>query len=78
LSLVARVDQNELSRHSIHGAALSVGPKSEELTEIGKLIDQKKIKVIVSQTLPLSEAKRAQEQVATDHIHVLKVADEPK
>lgn len=53
-------------------------PKSEELTEIGKLIDQKKIKVIVSQTLPLSEAKRAQEQVATDHIHVLKVADEPK
>jgi NADPH:quinone reductase-like Zn-dependent oxidoreductase len=81
VSLVARVDQNELSKHGIHGAALSVEPKSEELAEIGKLIDQKKIKVIVSQTFPLSEAKTAQEQVATGHTRgkiVLKVADEPK
>jgi NADPH:quinone reductase-like Zn-dependent oxidoreductase len=45
------------------------------------LIDEKKIKVIVSQTFPLSEAIKAQEQVATGHTRgkiVLKVADEPK
>src|SRR5262249_438905 len=81
VSLVARVDQNELSKHGIHGGALSVDPKSEELAEIGKLIDQGKIKVIVSQTFPLSEARRAQERVATGHTRgkiVLKVADEPK
>jgi len=37
--------------------------------------------VIVSQTFPLSDAAKAQEQVATGHTRgkiVLKVADEPK
>jgi NADPH:quinone reductase-like Zn-dependent oxidoreductase len=54
---------------------------ADELTEIGKLIDERKIRVIVSQTFPLSEAGQAQEQVATGHTRgkiVLKVADEPK
>jgi NADPH:quinone reductase-like Zn-dependent oxidoreductase len=81
VSIVARPDQAELDKHRIHGAALSVEPNSDELAEIGKLIDEKKIKVIVSQTSPLSEAIRAQEQVATGHTRgkiVLKVADEPK
>jgi NADPH:quinone reductase-like Zn-dependent oxidoreductase len=58
-----------------------VEPNADELAEIGKLIDQKKIKVIVSQTFPLSEAIKAQEQIATGHTRgkiVLKVAEEPK
>jgi NADPH:quinone reductase-like Zn-dependent oxidoreductase len=81
VSIVARPNQAELQKHGIRGEALSVEPNSEELTEIGKLIDQKKIRVIVSQTLPLSEAMKAQEQVATGHTRgkiVLKVDDEPK
>jgi NADPH:quinone reductase-like Zn-dependent oxidoreductase len=81
VSIVARLDQNELDKHGIHGATLSVDPNSDELAEIGKLIDEKQIKVIVSQTFPLSEADKAQEQVATGHTRgkiVLKVADEPK
>jgi NADPH:quinone reductase-like Zn-dependent oxidoreductase len=81
VSLVARPKQSELEKHGIRGAALSVDPNSDELAEIGKLIDQKKIKVIVSQTFPLSEAMKAQEQVASGHTRgkiVLKIADEPK
>ncbi len=81
VTLVARIDQAELDKHGIRGASLSVKPDSNELVEIGKLIDEKKIKVIVSQTFPLSEAVKAQEQVATGHTRakiVLKVADEPK
>jgi NADPH:quinone reductase-like Zn-dependent oxidoreductase len=80
-SLVARPDPTELEKHGIRGASISVKPNSSELAEIGKLIDEKKIKVIVSQTFPLSEAIKAQEQVATGHTRgkiVLKVADEPK
>ncbi|PYJ74995.1 MAG: hypothetical protein DME72_01205, partial [Verrucomicrobia bacterium] len=80
-SLVARPDPTELKTHGIKGASISVEPNSSELAEIGKLIDEKKIKVIVSQTFPLSEAIKAQEQVATGHTRgkiVLKVADEPK
>lgn len=81
VSLVARIDQAELDKRGIHGAALSVEPNSDELTEVRKLIDSRKIRVIVSQTFPLSEARKAQEQVATGHTRgkiVLKVADEPK
>lgn len=81
VSLVAQPDRTELASHGIRGEALSVNPNSDELTEIGKLIDEKKINVIVSQTFPLWEAKKAQDQVATGHTRgkiVLKVADEPK
>jgi len=81
VSLVARPDPAELAKHGIRGEALSVDPNSDELSEIGKLIDEKKINVIVSQTFPLSEARKAQEQVATGHTRgkiVLKVAEEPK
>jgi NADPH:quinone reductase-like Zn-dependent oxidoreductase len=81
VSIVARLVQAELDKNGIHGVTLSVEPNSAELAEIGKLIDEKKIKVIVSQTFPLSEAVKAQEQVATGHTRgkiVLKVAEEPK
>ena len=81
VTLVARIDQAELDKHGIRGVSLGVEPTSNELAEIGKLIDDKKIRVIVSQTFPLSEAAKAQEQVATGHTRgkiVLKVAEEPK
>jgi NADPH:quinone reductase-like Zn-dependent oxidoreductase len=81
VTIVARIDQAELDKHGIRGASLGVEPTSSQLVEIGKLIDEKKIKVIISQTFPLSEAAKAQEQVATGHTRgkiVLKVAEEPK
>jgi NADPH:quinone reductase-like Zn-dependent oxidoreductase len=81
VTLVAEPDKTELDRHGIRGSSLSVEPNSDELTQIGKLIDEKKIKVIVSQTFALAEATKAQEQVATGHTRgkiVLRVADEPK
>jgi len=81
VSLVARPNQSDLEKHGIRGVALSVEPNSGELAQIGKLIDEKKIRVIVSQTFPLSEAKKAQDQVASGHTRgkiVLKLAEEPK
>jgi NADPH:quinone reductase-like Zn-dependent oxidoreductase len=80
-TLVSRLDQAELDKHDIRGESVVVKPNSEELAEIGKLIDAKKIKVVVSKTFPLAEAVKAQEQVATGHTRgkiVLKVADEPQ
>jgi len=81
VSLVARPKQDELQKHGIRGTALNVESTSEQLAKIGERIDARKIKVIVSQTFPLSEAMKAQEQVATGHTRgkiVLKIADEPK
>lgn len=81
VSIVGDPDRAELEKHGIHGASISVAPNADELAEIGKLIDQRKIKVIVSQTFPLSEAAEAQEQVATGHTRgkiVLKVGEIPE
>src|ERR1700736_2233937 len=81
VSLLGPPDQTELAKHGIRGAAIGVEPDSAELAEIGKLIDEKKIKVFVSQTFPLIDAATAQEQAETGHTRgkiVLKVAEEPK
>jgi len=80
-TLVARLDQAELDKHGIRGVSISVKPNGAQLAEIGKLIDEKKIKPIVSEVLPLTDAVKAQEQAATHHTRgkiVLKVAEEPK
>jgi NADPH:quinone reductase-like Zn-dependent oxidoreductase len=81
VSLIGPPDKTELDKHGIRGAALGVEPNSSELAEIANLIDQKKIKVTVSQTYPLADAAKAEEQADTGHTRgkiVLKVADEPK
>ena len=62
-------------------AAAAQQPDANELAEITKLIEDKKIRPIVTQVLPLSEAMKADEQAATHHTRgkmVLKIADEPK
>lgn len=79
-SLVARPDPAELENYGIRGAGISVTPNADDLGEITKLIEAKKLKPLVSQTLP-SEGPQALEQAATHHTRgkvVLKMAAEPK
>ena len=81
VTLVARPDQAELDKFGIRGSSLWAKPDANELAEITKLIDEKKIKPVVSQVIPLSEAVKANQQVATHHPRgkiVLKIAEEPK
>src|SRR5213596_19030 len=81
MSLVARPDPAEIKKRGIRGAGISVHPDSEDLGEIAQLIDAGKIKPIVTQVLPLSEAIKAEQQAATHHTRgkvVLQIADEPK
>jgi NADPH:quinone reductase-like Zn-dependent oxidoreductase len=81
MSLVARPDPAELQKHGIRGAGISVHPDADDLAEIAQLIDSGKIKPIVTQVLPLSDAIKAQQQAATHHTRgkvVLRIADEPK
>src|SRR5204863_345926 len=63
------------------GVPLAALTAWQALIDAAKLIEEKKIKPIVSQVLPLTEAVKAQEQAATHHTRgklVLKIADEPK
>ncbi len=81
VTLVSRCDEAELKKHEIRGASLSSHPDATELAEITKLIDDGKIKPIVFQVLPLTDAARADAQAATHHTRgkiVLRIADEPK
>jgi NADPH:quinone reductase-like Zn-dependent oxidoreductase len=81
VTLVAKCDQAELDKRGIRGESLSSHPDALALAQITRLIEEKKIKPIVSLVLPLAEATRAFEQAATHHTRgkiVLKVADEPK
>jgi len=80
-TLVSRPDQAELDKHGIRGASIYSHPDSNELTEITKLIEAKKIKPIVTRVVPLTEAVKAEEQAETHHTRgkiVIKIADEPK
>jgi len=81
MSLVALPDRAELKKSGVRGAAISVHPDAEDLAEIAQLIDAGKIKPIVTQVLPLSDAVTAQQQATTHHTRgkiVLRIADEPK
>ena len=81
MSLVARPDSAELQKLAIRGAGISVHPDAEDLAEIAQLIDAGKIKPIVTEVLPLTDAVKAQQQAATHHTRgkvVLRIADEPK
>jgi NADPH:quinone reductase-like Zn-dependent oxidoreductase len=81
MSLVARPDPVELKKYEIHGAGISSHADAQDLTEIAQLIDVGKIKPMVTQVLPLSQAIAAQQQAATHHTRgkvVLRIADDPK
>jgi NADPH:quinone reductase-like Zn-dependent oxidoreductase len=80
-TLVARPDQTQLDKYGIRGTSIFGKPDGNELAEITKLIEAGKIKPIVSQVMPLTDAVKAVQQVETHHTRgklVLKIAEEPK
>jgi len=79
VSIVGPADQTKAQQSGIQAPALVMSPSS--LAEVTKLFDAKKLKVVVTETLPLSQAQKAHEQVGTHHTRgkiVLKIAGEPK
>src|SRR5882757_2033704 len=81
MSLVASPDPVECKKREIRGAGISAHADADDLTEIAQLVDAGKIKPIVTEILPLTDAVKAQQQAATHHTRgkvVLRIADEPK
>src|SRR5215468_12454874 len=79
VSIVGPADKAKVQQYGIQAPPLAVS--GSPLPELTKFFDAKKIKVVVTQTLPLSEAQKAHEQVGTHHTRgkiVLKIADAPK
>jgi NADPH:quinone reductase-like Zn-dependent oxidoreductase len=81
VTIVGRLDQAQLEKHGIRGVSVELESNGDELAQIGRLLDEKKIRVIVSRTFPLSEAAKAQTEADKGHTRgkiVLKVRDEAK
>ena len=80
-TIVARPDQAQLDKYRIRGTSVWSHPDGNELAEITKLIEAGKIRPIVSQILPLSDAVKAAREAETHHTRgkiVLRLAEEPK
>jgi NADPH:quinone reductase-like Zn-dependent oxidoreductase len=80
VSIVDEPQQATLDAHGIRGLAFRCTPQASVLEQLAKLMEAKKMTPVVSQTFPLSEVAKAQDQIATRHTRgkvVLQVADKP-
>jgi NADPH:quinone reductase-like Zn-dependent oxidoreductase len=81
VSITGQPDPAELEKHGIRGTGLNAHPDAKVLEELAKLIDSGKIRPIVSAVMPLVDAAKAHEQIASRHTRgkiVLKIAEPPK
>jgi NADPH:quinone reductase-like Zn-dependent oxidoreductase len=81
VTITGRPDPAELQKHGINGSSMMAHPDAQILEELRKLIEEKKLTPIVSETFPLAEAIKAHQQIETRHTRgkiVLKVAEAPK
>jgi NADPH:quinone reductase-like Zn-dependent oxidoreductase len=67
VSIVGQPDKTKLAAHGLRGAGILVAPNAKELAEIAALIDAGKVKPVVSEILPLANAKHAHELSETGH-----------
>ncbi|PYI94442.1 MAG: NADPH:quinone reductase [Verrucomicrobia bacterium] len=80
-TIASRPDPAQLEKYEIRGTSIWSKPDGNELAEITKLIEAGKIKPIVGQVMPLTDAVKASRQAETHHTRgklVLKIAEEPK
>ncbi len=78
VTITGRPDQAELQKRGIEGGSLMAHPDAHVLEALTKLIEEKKLTPIVSQTFPLADASKAHQQIETRHTRgkiVLKVGE---
>jgi NADPH:quinone reductase-like Zn-dependent oxidoreductase len=77
VSIVQTPSQELAAKYGVRALFYGGHPSSSDLTEIARLIDSGKVKVVVETVLPLAEARRAQELSQSGHARgkiVLKAA----
>ena len=65
-------------QHRVRGVGYRAQPSAGQLAEIGRLIDEGKVRPVVTATYPLAEARQAQERLERGHVHgkiVIEVAE---
>ncbi len=67
VSTLGTPDEDEASRRGVRVAGYMAEPDAAELAEIGRLIDEGKVRVAVQATYPFSQAAKAQDDQENGH-----------
>lgn len=81
VTLVSEIPTGAAEAHGVRATHIVTSANGSELAQIAKLIDERGSKPKVTEVLPLSDARKAQEMSETHHMHgkiVLRVAPEPQ
>src|SRR5439155_20738780 len=68
-STVGKPSEEEARARGARSIAVSSQPSAAQLEELARLFDDGTLRVIVSEVLPLAEARRAQEESQSGHAH---------
>lgn len=80
VTTVADIPEGAAQAHGVRAKHILSKSDRDDLSQIAAIIDERRIKPIVTAVLPLSEAKRAQEMSESGHTRgkiVLRVAEDP-
>lgn len=67
VSTLAQPSRKKAAERHARAIVFMAKPTREILTEIGRLIDEGKVRVVLQKTYPLAEAARAQDELEHDH-----------
>lgn len=81
VTTVASIPEGTPQKHGVRAERLMTQADGKELAQIAAIIDERKIKPIVTTVLPLSDAQKAHEMSESGHTRgkiVLRIAEDPK
>ena len=68
VSALGEPSREKAMRHGAHGVGYRAQANGGQLAEIGRLIDQGKVRPVVMATYPLAEARQAHERLERGHL----------
>ena len=68
VSIVSRPSEGEAQKRGARAAYVFVQPHARQLEELARLVDDKVVRPIVSEVLPLAQARKAHELIQTGHV----------
>ena len=81
VTTVTSIPDGDPEKYGVRAKTLMTRPDGKELAQIAAIIDEQKIKPIVTTVLPLTDARKAHEMSESHHARgkiVLRVAEDPK
>jgi NADPH:quinone reductase and related Zn-dependent oxidoreductases len=81
VSTVASIPEGAPQKYEVHAKTLMTQADGKELAQIAAIVDEQKIKPIVTTVLPLTDAQKAHEMSESGHARgkiVLRITEDPK